>query len=115
MSAPMLTATTKIDDPTTEGSSQFTGLLQLDWSRSAKVWQACGDSLTWAIYGVVDGRNCRCRKESGRDCASASVLARAFTCGVRSTAWSKDRGGQSAPTTWKSWLTKMWCGQLTPM
>jgi hypothetical protein len=25
------------------------------------------------------------------------------------------RCGQSAPTTLKSWLTKTWCGQLTPM
>ena len=24
-------------------------------------------------------------------------------------------GGYSAPTTLKSWLTKTWCGQLTPM
>ena len=23
--------------------------------------------------------------------------------------------GYSAPTTLKSWLTKTWCGQLTPM
>jgi hypothetical protein len=26
-----------------------------------------------------------------------------------------DRRAYSAPTTSKSWLTKMWCGQLTPM
>ena len=25
------------------------------------------------------------------------------------------RGDYSAPMTLKSWLTKMWCGQLTPM
>ena len=25
------------------------------------------------------------------------------------------RSGYSAPTTLKSWLTKTWCGQLTPM
>jgi hypothetical protein len=25
------------------------------------------------------------------------------------------RGGYSAPMTLKSWLTKTWCGQLTPM
>jgi hypothetical protein len=33
---------------------------------------------------------------------------------------STDPGGsivsyELAPMTWKSWLTKMWCGQLTPM
>src|SRR5438105_2172313 len=24
-------------------------------------------------------------------------------------------GAYSAPTTWKLWLTKTWCGQLTPI
>jgi hypothetical protein len=30
--------------------------------------------------------------------------------------WRLDRAGyELAPMTWKSWFTKMWWGQLTPM
>jgi hypothetical protein len=35
-------------------------------------------------------------------------------CAILSSGYSGG-GCQLAPTTVKSWLTKMWCGQLTPM
>jgi IS30 family transposase len=45
----------------------------------------------------------------------AARLGKAVSTVSREAAANGGRGGYSAPTTLKFWLTKTWCGQLTPM
>ncbi len=44
-----------------------------------------------------------------------AIIKAASSSAVTSGLAPAARGGYSAPMTVKSWLTKTWCGQLTPM